>query len=86
MDLEEEQVTWWEQQPDIYDNNKPRWYGEAVGDQGGGFDEEIRIKPENYPAGTRVLVLVPMCPECCMTQDTCDCGFDWTDWIDDRYQ
>lgn len=88
------EVAWWEQKPDLYagencDEVRPRWYGYAEGDKEGGFDEEIVLLPDRFPPGTRVVVSMPLCPQCGQIQELCqpeaECGFDWVAWRDSRF-
>lgn len=44
----------------------------------------------NLPAGTRIKIEVPVCPECNQSiassgQAICECGFSWVDWIEREY-
>lgn len=98
--LEYLEVMWAEQKPDVYsgpncDEHRPDWYGGALGDKGGseGGMDVVELKAEHFPAGTKIVISVPLCPECGDSADLghfskdqkCDCGFDWKKWADGEY-
>lgn len=64
----------------------PLWWmfaeGDKDSDQSG---EPLTLKPEHFPAGTRITVEVPACPDCECHPEHCQCGFDWKQWAEDRY-
>lgn len=82
-------------EPDIYsgkncDEIRPRWMAHVQKEGLVEMDGNIEINPNALPAGTQVIIKVPVCPECSMTADMasdliCECGFSWKDWIDSEY-
>lgn len=53
--------------------------------------DTIALTPRLFPAGTRVVVQIPVCPNCGVPADfshdhesgetgNCQCGFDWREW------
>lgn len=88
--LEYLQVGCAEMSPDIYggeDCNEhiAQWKAYFDGDKDSGFVDVIKLDSAHFPAGTRIVVSMPMCPDCNETQETCQCGFDWMEWIEDNY-
>lgn len=94
------EVMWAEQYPDIYsgsncDEIKADWCTSELGGKEGptGGMNEIGLRADTFPPGTRVTISVPVCPECGESSelafhcknDRCDCGFDWKSWITDKY-
>jgi len=82
-----------EMKPDVYggkncEEHMPQWIGSF-------YDEEmdelgtIELDPKSFPAGTKITIEVPECPECNMDADLCqemgECEFDWHKWADDEY-
>lgn len=93
-ELEFRQVIYWEQKPDVYagekcDEVRPRFWGYADGDMDGGFDDKIELMPDRFPAGTKIIVQVPCCPDCDQDADMCksddSCDFDWDGWVQNEY-
>jgi len=89
-----------EQKPDVYagkdcNTHKPRWIGSGSGDKEGPTDVgnrkgHIVLVPSAFPAGTRIAISVPCCPECDEDADSaylgkCQCGFDWKQWADTEF-
>lgn len=91
-----------EQAPDLYDGRecdevRPLWVGSAEGDKScpsavGDNTGLVSFNPAHYPAGTRILVQVPDCPDCTEpapsgqdVSDRCSCGFNWELWMESQY-
>jgi hypothetical protein len=92
------EVMWATQAPDVYDGPncdqfRPDWRTNELGsgevDTGGQGILELDAK--NFPAGTKIVISVPLCPDCEESSDLahykvpgepgkCDCGFDWNEW------
>lgn len=93
------ETMWAEQAPDVYDGpncdqQRPDWRGSAMGDKDGtqeSIGNLIELKADTFPAGTKVVISVPICPECEESSDLankdgkCDCGFDWKEWAGAEY-
>lgn len=88
------------QHPDVYagpncDQHRPRWIGSTDGDKDGDGEignrrGHIVLNPNTFPAGTRISVSVPCCPNCGDDADSadrgkCQCGFDWKAWAANEY-
>jgi hypothetical protein len=89
--LDYHQIMWAEQKPDFYagptcDQQKPGWdcYAEGDMDSESGL-EVIELAARTFPPGTKIVVSVPICPECSEQVELCDCGFDWESWARDQY-
>jgi hypothetical protein len=68
------------------DQHRLYWDGYAEGDkEGGPIGNTITLSAMTFPAGTKVQILVPVCPQCNETSETCECGFDWHKWAEERY-
>jgi hypothetical protein len=86
-----QEVGWAEMKPDIYggescEEHVPRWDAYFDGDKQGTCDvHPLTLDPKNFPAGTKVVISTPMCPRCYETQETCHCGFDWKNWVENEY-
>ncbi len=89
-----------EQAPCVYDGpnfdeHRPNWLINEVGagevDFGGA--DLSAMKANCFPAGTKIVITVPLCPECEAPADLghfaeskkCDCGFDWKEWTENEY-
>ena len=89
--LEYVQVAWMEMNPNIYGGENcnqhiARWYAFCEGDK----DSEcstahLHFDPGKFPPGTKIVISMPICPNCCETQETCQCGFDWHAWVEEEY-
>lgn len=94
------EVMWAEQAPDIYtgprfDEHRPDWQVNEAGsgdvDRGG--QDLCQLKADCFPAGTKIVISVPLCPRCGESSDLghfakeqkCDCGFDWYKWTEEKY-
>jgi hypothetical protein len=87
--------------PNVYDGPKcdqhrPRWHAHADGDKDSDHTDALELAASMFPAGTKVSVEVPCCPECgepadlhfdpnTATQRPCQCGFDWLAWANDQF-
>lgn len=74
--LEYEVVMWAELWPDVYDGPNcdqasPQWKAGAEGDKGDDdlSSDPLVLEPRTFPPGTKVVVSVPICPECDLTID-----------------
>ncbi len=92
------QIGLYEQKVDVYDGDnceqhKPQWWGFMDGDDGPelGIEDPLEFSLECFPPGTKIVVSVPMCPECeldraCAYDDgVCVCGYDWKNWDEAEY-
>ncbi|VGO14753.1 hypothetical protein PDESU_03322 [Pontiella desulfatans] len=71
---------------DSGDEIKPVLWGFCNGDmQDDTTEEPWTIDPKHLPIGTKVEIKFPHCPECDLSQEVCDCGFDWETWIKNTY-
>jgi hypothetical protein len=90
-ELKMRQTMWAELKVDCYDGpncdqHRPYWDGYAEGDkQGGPIGNTITLSAMTFPAGTKVKIFVPACPQCNETSETCECGFDWRKWAEEQY-
>ncbi len=95
-------VTMWaEMSPDLYAGESgeevgPRWNIYAEGDMQDDWTEEpLKLDARDFPPGTKVLVLEPLCPHCKMPRPLlerghyatdCECGsFNWDEWVEEHY-
>ena len=101
MTIEMEEVMWTEQSPDIYGGDScnqiiPRWKGHCAGDMDGDVSQDLSLIATHFPPGTKVVVSVPLCPECGESSDmalnyrngamkNCTCGYDWNQYARDTY-
>lgn len=91
---------WGEMKPYCYDGPdcdqiRPQWSTYCDGDKEGESGlEELEMKAAQFPAGTKITIEIPMCPnpDCELDSDfayyqdnICDCGFDWNEWTLNRY-
>ena len=83
-----------EMKPDIYDGEKcdqirPRWWAYADGDMDGDFINTLDFDAKQFPAGTMVVLSLPVCPKCDQTVELCEhddhCDFDWEEWVQNEY-
>jgi hypothetical protein len=78
-------------EPDVYggencDEHIPGWTAYFHGDMDGdGGSPCLELAAKTFPPGTRVIVQMPVCPECDEIQEFCDCGFDWKEWASNEY-
>ncbi|HAI89080.1 MAG TPA: hypothetical protein DCL46_05420, partial [Alcanivorax sp.] len=91
-------VLWAEMAPDIYagdncDQREPHWHCHADGDMDSDYLDALELSAATFPAGTKIIVEVPCCPDCGVSADYerrddghCECGFDWPAWVEDRFQ
>lgn len=90
-DLEYQEVARAEMHPDVYggescDQVIPMWKSYWDGDKDEDHSKEpIELLAEQYPPGTRIVISVPVCPNCRYIPEMCSCGFDWNGWIQDQY-
>lgn len=98
MDNEYNTTAWGEVKADVYAGDpigsKHEKYIEmsCEGDMESTREEEISICSSRWPAGTKILIEVPICPKCedldAEYQDKngkCECGFDWKAWAEEQY-
>ena len=95
------EIMWAEQKPDCYDGpdcDQLRPEFELTGDDKGGAEtaDHVHLLPRMFPPGTRLVVSVPICPNCedqsdlyldghSGKMDKCQCGFDWENWAVGQY-
>lgn len=76
---------------DKCDEHTPYIEAQHDGDMESERLDEFSFNAKRWPAGTKILVQVPQCPECetdAELQDEqckCECGFDWKIWAEERY-
>ena len=93
--MEYQEIMWAEVKPDVYGGDKcdeviPRWEAYADGDMDSDtFDHLLEFCCKTLPAGAKVTVSVPCCPECQQQVEMCQpdegCDFDWDEWVQDEY-
>ena len=89
--IEYQGIMWAELKADVYtgvkfDQHKPFWNVYAEGDkQEDNSEHDITLSLEQFPVGTKVTVESPICPECELFADECDCGFNWKEWAENKY-
>lgn len=85
------EMSWAELKADCYDGDscdkiRPYWnvfwYGDKQDDNS---EESLVLDIKTLPIGTKVVVSMPVCPECDQDRECCDCGFDWDKWTIDKY-
>lgn len=94
-----ELTMWAAMEPNVYagescDEHAPRWHAHAEGNRESEHLSIITLDSKTFPAGTKVSIEVPCCPECGISADfahaqntqLCECGFDWKAWAEDQYQ
>lgn len=94
------EVMWAEQAPDIYDGprcdqHRPDWRTSELDCKSmpEGGNDLLELKADNWPAGTKIVISVPICPDCGESAELgglaaskkCDCGFDWKEWAENEY-
>ena len=97
-ELEYKAIAWIEMKPDVYsgdnlDEVKAQWSSYFDGDKDGESGmETFDLVASRYPAGTKITIEVPMCPEEDCELDAewakngiCPCGFDWNEWVEGEY-
>lgn len=82
-------------EPDVYagdtcDQVRPRWVAYIEKEGRCDVGELIELNAKTFPAGTRILIQIPDCPECTTSADLasdgkCECGFDWDQWTQEQY-
>ena len=99
VDLVWREIMWAEQTPDVYDGpdcdqHRPLWLVSAEGDKDSPSpqSEPLELKAEHFPAGTKVVVSVPGCPNCDEGAGSghdvgadCECGFSWRRWTGEQF-
>lgn len=84
-------IMWAELKVDCYSGpecNQHRRYWDGFGDgdkEGGEIGEVIELAASTFPAGAKVVVSIPVCPDCHEDAEMCQCGFDWEKWAEERY-
>ncbi len=92
------------QEPDCYDGKtcdklRPRWMTSypKEGDEEYGELLHIDLDARMMPPGTKVIIQIPVCPECGDPADmltpnkrrrkwcNCGCGFSWAKWAEQKY-
>jgi hypothetical protein len=95
MNLQYRTVQQSEMKPDLYDGPncdiaRPRWVADIEKEGPEEIPGNIVLDPSKFPPGTRVLIQVPVCPDCGLDEEfaadgRCGCGFDWHAWRDNQY-
>lgn len=72
---------------DNCDQHKKYWNSFAEGDKQDDdmSEKDLTLNLDQFPPGTKVVISVPECPECEMDVESCDCGFDWKNWVEEQY-
>lgn len=88
-------VAWAEMKPDCYggfecDEIVPMWDSYWDGDMDSDHSTDpLILDCTRFPAGTKVTIEMPCCPECGQDVEMCkldeSCSFDWEQWTLDRY-
>ena len=85
---------WAEMFPDVYggpfcDEHEGRWNIFADGDKDDEFThDDLVLDPKTFPPGTKIVISVPVCPECHDTMEMHNdsiCNFDWKKWTEETY-
>ena len=90
------EIMWSSQKPDVYDGPacdgiRPDWecFSEGDKDGPGSIGGDMTLAAEHFPAGTKMVISVPCCPQCDCPADhestVCDCGFDWAKWTREEF-
>lgn len=71
------------------DEEIAEWDTFCEGDMDGeSIIDPLKLCPKTFPAGTRVIVQQPCCPDCNQIREICEddtnCDFKWSEW-DGRY-
>lgn len=91
METKRREIMWCELKVDCYNGpccNEHRhvWHGFGDGDKDGGeIGELLMLAATGFPAGTKIVISIPVCPECGEDAELCRCGFDWHSWAEERY-
>jgi len=91
-------------EPDCYDGERsdqmrPTWITSypKEGDENIGATLDLKLSAPEFPPGTRIIIQVPMCPNCTIPADygaqdfsgrewpDCECGFSWEKWAESQY-
>ena len=89
--MEMREIMWAELKVDVYDGpscdqHRKYWNARCDGDMGDeSTPDPILLDVQFFPPGTKVTVLVPVCPECGMDSGDCGCGYDWKAWVEQQY-
>lgn len=72
------------------EEHERHWWMYAEGDRDSDRSADPLVLDIKYfPPGTKVTVEFPVCPDCGLhaghDADTCDCGFDWKNWVEEQY-
>lgn len=84
-------IMWAELKVDCYSGpccNQHRRFWDGFGDgdkEGGEIGEVLTLAATGFPAGTKIVISIPVCPECHEDAEMCRCGFDWHKWAEERY-
>jgi len=80
--------------PDVYDGDncdevRHRWDCYTEGDMDSDFIDVLELDAKQFPPGTKVKVLEPLCPLCHQEREFCEpyepCDFDWDEWVQNQY-
>ena len=86
-----QEIMWAELKVDVYDGpncdqHRPYWNAFSDGDkQDDDVDGDIVLSPTHFPPGTKIVISIPNCPDCDEIVDICTCGFDWKNWVEEKY-
>lgn len=58
------------------------WEGDKQDDD---HEDPIVLDAKTLPPGTKVTIEFPLCPKCYMSQECCNCGFDWHNWAEEEF-
>ncbi len=95
MAVNYKETMWVEMTPNLYHGDKcnevmPEFECYADGDMDSERGlKEVTFAANNFPPGTKIIVMEPTCPKCHQVPEMCNydscCDFDWDDWRDGKY-
>ena len=93
-ELEYQVYVWVEMAPYMYggtgcNEERPQWEVHAEGDMEEEHLQSLTFDAKDYPAGTKIVIKQPCCPECDQIREVCvevgECLFDWDAWTANKY-
>lgn len=93
--LNYQEIAWAERRVDCYDGpncdqHRALWRAHFDGDMDSeDMYRDLPLDPKQFPAGTKVVIMVPVCPNCDQQVEMCEqdkgCDFDWKAWAEGQY-